>query len=315
MSYIDYYSVLGVARDASPEEVQRAFRKLARKYHPDVNKDPSAAERFKQVNEAYEVLKDSDKRGKYDRYGAAWRAVKEGREPPPDVAGFHFDFGDLGPEGVFSWGGPSGFSTFFDMLFGGLPRGGGMPRHVRGADHEGRLPLSLEEAAQGGVRQVTLADPTTGATRTIEVRIPAGVRAGQHVRLAGQGSTGRSGGAPGDLFLRVEMQPHPHLRLDGRDLHAVLEVTPWTAALGGEARLRTLDGEVSLRVPAGSSSGRKVRLRGKGFPDAKAGPGDLFAEIRIVVPPELTPVERELFEKLAAASDFTPQGRKGKATP
>jgi curved DNA-binding protein len=319
MKFIDYYALLGVPRTASQEEVQRSYRKLARKYHPDVNKDTEALQKFKEINEAYEVLKDPEKRGKYDKYGEYWKQAERGGGVPPGGMppgweGVTFDMGD-GTQG-FSFGGGEGFSSFFEMLFG-MPRRGGAPgggprgtRVARGHDAEGVLTLTLEEAAHGGQRALTLIDPATGQPRSTEVKVPAGVTTGGRIRLPGQGSGGMGGGPAGDLYLRVEILPHPRFRLDGRDLQVTLDVTPWDAALGGEARLPTLDGDVNVKVPRGSSSGRRIRLRGKGFPNPKGEPGDLYAEIRIVVPEDLTPEEEELFRKLSETSDFSPAGRR-----
>ena len=319
----DYYAVLGVPRAASQEEVTRAFRKLARKYHPDANKAPEALQKFKEINEAHEVLKDPDKRARYDKYGEYWKtAGQQGGPPPPGFEGFQFDLG--GPGGFNFGSGPEGFSSFFEMLFGGMSGAGGPSsarrgragaRAGRGQDIEGSVVLTLEEAARGVRREITLVDPSLGQQRSIDVKVPPGVTAGQRIRLAGQGGTGRGGGPAGDLFLRLEIQPHPAFRLEGRDLHAQLPVTPWDAALGGEARLFTLEGDVTVKVPPGSSSGRRIRLRGRGFPNPKGAPGDLYAEIRVVVPEELTPEEAELFRKLSETSDFTPSGRRARSPP
>ncbi len=316
MEFKDYYAILGISRDVSQEDIQKAYRKLARKYHPDTNKDPDAEERFKEVGEAYEVLKDPEKRAKYDRYGAAWKAAEQGHAPP-GFEGIRFDFGPRGMN-AFSSGETGEFDSFFDVLEhlfgGGQARGAGRGfgrmrgsgRPPQGRDHEARLPLTLEEAARGGKRRMTLTDPETGRARIFNVSIPRGVRSGQRIRLAGQGGQRMGGGRPGDLYLIVELQPHPDFRLEGRNLHRTLSVTPWAAALGGTVRMVTLDGTVRVKVPEGSSSGRKIRLRGKGFPGPE-GVGDLYAEIRIVVPERLSERERELFEKLAEASEFSPR--------
>ncbi|RMF88337.1 MAG: J domain-containing protein [Nitrospinota bacterium] len=312
MEFKDYYAILGVPRNASQEEIQRAFRKLARQYHPDVNKSPGAEEKFKEINEAYEVLKDPEKRAKYDRFGAAWKAASQGAPPPPGAEEFYFDF-DLGGEGGDFFRDLGGFSSFFEHLFGsgtrqrtrkGRTGTTGWEWVSRGADQEAPLSLTLEEAARGGRREVTLTDPATGMKRTLVVNIPPGIRPGQRIRLAGQGGKGTGGGPPGDLYLKVDILPHPHFRLEGRDLYTTLPVTPWEAALGGEASLPTLEGRVTVKIPPGSSSGRKIRLRGKGFPDGRGGAGDLYAEIKIVVPEQLSPRERELFEQLARVSRF-----------
>lgn len=316
MEYKDYYKSLGVARDSSKEEIQRAYRKLARKYHPDVNRSPEAEARFKEINEAYEVLKDKEKRTKYDRFGSAWKRAQQTGGPPPGFEEIFEQFRSSGPTIGFDVGGESGFSSFFEMLFGsemgGRPttaRWGGFAgstaSHPRGEDQEARILLTLTEAAHGGVRNVTLTD-SKGNRRSLKVRIPAGVRPGQKIRLPGQGGTG-AGGDRGDLYLNVELRPDPRFELRGNDLHTIVPITPWEAALGGQAKVPTLDGEVTVRIPAHSSSGRKIRLRGKGWPDTNRSNGDLLAELRIVVPESLTERERELLEKLAAVSAFRPR--------
>jgi curved DNA-binding protein len=316
MEFKDYYAVLGVGKNATPEEIQRAYRKLARQYHPDVNKAASAEEKFKEIGEAYEVLKDPEKRAKYDRYGAAWKAAQQGGgTPPPGYEDVWFDLGGIPDDFGFS-----GFSTFFEQLFGAGGRrgtgrrgpGAGAPgwqweRVAHGADQEARLPLTLEEAANGGQRDISLTDPTTGQAKTYVVQIPKGIRPGQRIRLAGRGGRGLGGGPAGDLYLHVEILPHPSFRLEGKDLHTTLQVTPWEAALGAEMTLPILGGAVHVKVPPASSSGRKIRLRGKGFPDARGDPGDLYAEIQIVVPKHLSVQEKKLFEELAKVSHFTPR--------
>jgi curved DNA-binding protein len=312
MEYKDYYAVLGVSQTASREEIQRAFHKLARQYHPDVNKEPGAEEKFKEINEAYEVLKDPDKRAKYDRYGTAWRASQErGGTPPPGYEDVWVDLsGETGE--VFT-----GFSRFFDQLFGAAgQRGGAWGRRragartpqwewvTRGADHEASLTLTLEDAARGGQQEISLREAATGQTKTYTVTIPKGIRPGQRIRLAGQGEPGSGGAPPGDLFLLVQLRPHPTLRLEGKDLYTTLPLTPWEAALGTEVRLATLDGTVNVTVPRGSSSGRRLRLRGKGFPDPRNGPGDLYAEIAIVVPEQPSAQEQQVYAELAKVSPF-----------
>lgn len=313
MEFKDYYAVLGVARDASQDDIQRAYRKLARQYHPDINKEAGAEDKFKEIGEAYEVLKDPDKRAKYDRYGTAWKAAQQqGGAPPPGYEDVWFDLRDV-PEGAF--GGFSGFSDFFEQLFGAgarrrgtraRPEAGGQRWSwvMPGADHEARLALSLQELARGGPREVSLTDPESGISKTYTVTIPKGIRPGQRIRLAGQGAAGAGGAAAGDLYLLVELIPHPTLRLEGNDLYTTLPVTPWEAALGAEITLQTLDGAVRVKVPPGSSSGRKIRLRGKGLPQTRGAPGDLYAEIRIVVPTALSKEERQAFETLARVSSF-----------
>jgi len=320
LDYKDYYATLGVKKDASQEEIQKAYRKLARKLHPDVNKDPQSEVKFKEIGEAYEVLKDPDKRKKYDQFGVDWKRAQQTGAPPPGWEGVHFDFGggqgfegfDFGGMG----GGEGGFSSFFEMLFGGGAPGrrgarrggfGGAFGAGAGADAEAQISLTLEEAVRGGTREITLADPSTGQRRTLSVRIPEGIRPGQKIRLAGQGQPGIDGGQAGDLLLKVEILPDSRFRIEGSDIHTTVPVTPWEAALGGEAEVETPTGRLRVKIPPGSSSGRKIRLRGKGL--AKAGGakgerGDLLAEIRVVVPETLTERERELFEELAEASSF-----------
>jgi curved DNA-binding protein len=343
LDYKDYYATLKVKKDASQDEIQKAYRKLARKFHPDVNKNSDAELKFKEIGEAYEVLKDPDKRKKYDQFGAAWKHAQSGGGAPPDWQGGGFDFGGFdfrdfasGAGGRAGGGDPQGFSSFFEMLFGGAGRGGRAggvrwadarsaagspfgggasaggrgsnfgesPFGIRGgADAEATLQLTLEEAMRGGTREISYNDPTTGERRTISVKIPAGVRSGQRIRLAGRGMAGEDGGQPGDLFLRIEVLPDPRFRLEGADIYTPLNVTPWQAALGGEAHVETPDGGVRVRVPAGSSSGRKIRLRGRGLKRQNGERGDLYAEIRIVVPEQLSERERRLYEELAAISE------------
>jgi curved DNA-binding protein len=320
VDFKDYYQILGVARDASQDEIQKAYRKLARKYHPDVNKEPGAETRFKELNEAAEVLKDPEKRAKYDRFGSAWNARQQGGSPPPGFEQFDFDFGGI-PFGGFEPGNAQGFSNFFEMLFGSGARSGpggpfrsarGRPGRrpadwsERGADQEASITLTLEQAARGGRQEISV-DGTRGERRGYAVQIPPGIRPGKRIRLAKRGEPGSGGGEAGDLYLRVELAPHPRFRLEGDDLHTHLLVTPWEAALGGDVRLRTLDGEVTVRVPPGSSSGRRIRLRGRGFPRGEGEAGDLYAEIRVAVPEQLGPRERELYEELSRVSSFDPR--------
>jgi curved DNA-binding protein len=311
MEYIDYYATLGVPKTASKEEIARAYRKLARKYHPDVNKAAGAEERFKQISEAYEVLKDSEKRARYDRYGAAWQAARRGETGPGDE--FHFEFDGPEADQYGSFFGESGFSSFFEHLFGA---GAGSGRRwsffgdegppLVGADHQAVLSLTLEEAYRGGRREIRLEDPATGQARTFAVNLPAGVRSGQRIRLAGQGARSGAGGSAGDLYLNVRLLPHPDFRLEGLDLHTTLEIPPWVAVLGGKAQLKTLERSVSIKVPPNSSSGRRIRLRGRGFPGSGGQRGDLYAQISIVVPGHLSADQRALFEKLAAMADAAP---------
>ena len=310
VEYRDYYGTLGVEKNASQADIQRAYRKLARKFHPDINKDAGAEARFKQIGEAYEVLKDAEKRAKYDQYGSAWKNAQRTGAPPPGWEGV--DFGGQGPGGGFDFGGsgPSGFSSFFEMLFGGGgpfagAAGGGFPgggraqqAPRRGGDQESQIAVTLEELSQGGKRQLTLTDPGNGRSETLEVTIPKGLRPGQKIRLAGKGGRGMMGGTPGDLLLQINLEPHSHFKVEGDDLVGPVEVSPSTAALGGEASVRTLDGDTRIKLPPGSSSGRRIRLRGKGLPRAGGERGDQFVEVKIVVPRELTDEQRRLFEEL-----------------
>ena len=316
----DFYDDLGVSRTATADEIQRAYRKLARTYHPDVNKDPSAEERFKEVSEAYDVLSDPDTRAKYDRFGPQFRQVPDGVDPDvwaagpgagPRGAGRARRPGGAGPAGFDGWttvsgddifdGGDVDLDDFFGGIFSRRRRG-----PVRGADQEVEIELSLEDAYAGGRRRITL--PGSDGPRSFEVDIPPGVTPGQRIRLAGQGAQGDAGS--GDLYLVVTIAPHPRFRLDGRDITVDLAVTPWEAALGARVPVDTPGGEAKVAVPAGSSSGRRLRLRGKGFPNPKGKPGDLYAEVKVMVPRKLEDRERELFEELARVSDFDPRKRR-----
>ncbi len=322
LKFKDYYETLGVARGASEDELKKAFRKLARKYHPDVAKDKKEAEeKFKAVNEAYEVLSDPEKRQKYDTLGEHWR---EGAPPPPQYRGGFpggFGGGEDGPDmGSFEFGG-TGFSDFFETYFSGRQGGfSGTRRRAtrhgegfaqRGQDVEADLLVPLEEALHGVVRQVTLRRPAEPGqderTNTYQVRIPAGVREGQRIRLGGQGEPGFGGASPGDLYLRVRLARHPDFSVQEADLHYDLELAPWEAALGVQAKIPALDGTTSLRVPAGTGSGSQLRLRGLGLPREGGGRGDLYATVKIMVPTSLTSEERALWEQLAAKSSFNPR--------
>ena len=300
VGYRDYFEVLGVPRGASDEEIRSAYRKLAREYHPDVNKDPGAEDRFKEVSEAYEVLRDPEKREKYDRLGASWKAG----EDVGGASGFGGGFGGGDGQG-FADG--AGFSDFFESFFGGR-RGGSQGFEgfsMRGGDQEATIEVTLEQAARGGKQKISLADG-----RDFEVQIPPGVRDGQKIRLAGQGGDGASGGPAGDLYLRVRIKPHPRFRREDDDLVVEISVAPWEAALGATVPVPTLNGSAKVKVPAASSSGRRLRLRGEGMPGSGGRKGDLYASVRIVVPRVLEKRERELFEELAAVSRFDPrQGR------
>ncbi|MFJ9376136.1 DnaJ C-terminal domain-containing protein [Streptomyces sp. NPDC101455] len=306
----DFYEVLGVSRTSDRDEIQRAYRTLARKYHPDVNKDPQAEERFKEINEAFGVLSDPEQRARYDRFGEDFRRVPEDWEERV-AAGAGAGNGSRratggGPRVRYSTAGFGGEGVDVEDLFGSLFGGAGRMR-VPGADQEAELPLTVEEAYRGGRRTVTLAGPN--GQRRYQVDVPPGTVDGQRIRLAGEGGRGSADDAPaGDLYLRVRIQPHPEFRLDGRDVHVRLPVTPWEAALGATVPVRTPSGDTAkVTVPAGSSSGRRLRLRGEGMPGPRGEDGDLYAELRIMVPPRPSDRERELLEELAAVSSFDPR--------
>ena len=317
----DFYEVLGVSRDASPEEIQRAYRKLARTYHPDVNKDPGAEARFQEIAEAYDVLSDPDTRRRYDAFGHDFRQVPEDVDPETWArAGASASGRGRGRAGAGA--GPRVWSTggfgdegvdvedLFGDLFGGMGGFGAGRRgwgSIPGADQEVVLEVSVEEAYHGGRRWLSISGPA--GPRSIEVDIPAGVTDGQRIRLGGQGGQGTGGAPPGDLYLVVRIAPHPRYRVEGRNLYVDLPLAPWEAALGTSVVVDTPGGEAKVRVPPGTSSGRRLRLRGRGLPNPRGQPGDLFAEVRIVVPPRLSDRERELFEELARASTFDPRRR------
>jgi len=303
----DYYEVLGVPRTANAEQLQEAYRRLARTYHPDVNKDPEAEERFKEINEAYRVLSDPETRARYDRFGPDFRRIPEGAEEAA-TAGRAGGAGGAGTRGFGFTGGFGDVDVDLEDLFGDLFGARRTRRPVAGADQEVELELTVEEAYSGGRRWVRLAGPD--GQRSYEVTIPPGVIDGQRIRLAGQGGRGVGGGPAGDLYLVVRIAPSSRYRLEGRDLYVKVAVSPWEAALGATVPVDTPGGELKVRIPPGSSSGRRVRLSGKGMPNPRGGAGDLYVEVRIVVPKRLRRRERELFEELARVSTFDPRSRK-----
>ncbi|RRO17664.1 J domain-containing protein [Saccharopolyspora rhizosphaerae] len=297
----DYYEVLGVSRNASSDEVQQAYRRLARRYHPDINSDPEAEERFKEINEAYSVLSDPETRKRYDRFGPDFRSIPEGYEEWVGAGqGAGRGRGRAGVRVEEGFGGID-FEDLFGSLFGARGAAGPIP----GADQEAELELTVEEAYHGGKRQITLPGPS--GSRSFEVTIPRGVVEGQRIRVPGQGARGGGNLRAGDLYLVVRLAPHSRYRVSGRDIYVDLPVAPWEAALGATVALATPGGEVKVRVPPGSSSGRRLRLHGEGMPSPRGSPGDLYAEVRIAVPPKPTNRERELFEQLAAESTFDPR--------
>lgn len=335
IEFKDYYTILGVPRDASEADIKKAFHNLARQYHPDVAKDKRGAEeKFKEINEAYEVLGDPEKRRRYDELGSRWQAGQT--YGAPDEGGGS-PWGEAGPEGYeFHFGG-TGFSDFFERFFGGaaqqgrgFPRSfdfetgetpfsqrrpGGRrrtPRPVEGDDLSGDLMVTLEEALKGATREVTVrfVEPEGGepAARTYRARIPRGIQDGQTIRLAGAGRPGANGGPAGDLLLRARFARHPDFRPEGSDLYCELDLAPWEAVLGGSVTLRTLERPVSLRVPAGTQAGQRFRLRGHGLPaGAGAARGDLYAVVRIQTPERCSAEERELWTRLANLSSFDPR--------
>jgi len=347
VQYKDYYEILGVPRTASDAEIKKAFRKLAREYHPDVAKNKKQAEeKFKEINEAYEVLGDSAKRKKYDELGPNWRAGADFR-PPPGWESFSGGrlFTGRGPRGEeyeFHFGG-TGFSDFFEQLFGsmggrggpGFGRGGPMAEEdfatERGRDIEGDIMVTLEEAMRGSVRSVSVrrgvpcehcggtgqrarhvcnvcgGTGQVAKTETYQVKIPAGVTEGQRLRVAGRGEAGMGGGAAGDLFLRVRLAKHPDFEVSDQNLIYEAEVAPWEAVLGAEISVPTLNGRVNIRIPPGIQSGQKLRVRGRGLPQRGGGNGDLIIQTRIEVPNRVTDSERQLWEQLAKESRFNPR--------
>ncbi|HUG99755.1 MAG TPA: DnaJ C-terminal domain-containing protein [Gammaproteobacteria bacterium] len=319
MDFKDYYATLGVARDASADDIKRAYRKLARKYHPDVSKEADAEARFKEVGEAYEVLKDPEKRTAYDQLGANWQAGQEFRPPPGGPGGarhFHYSTSGAGGEQF------EGFSDFFEALFGQGRAPGGMggaargPQGfryrqagpTRGEDNHARIQIPLEDAFRGASRTLELRNPD-GGQRSIRVAIPRGVTERQRIRLAGQGAPGMNGGQAGDLFMEVAFEPHPVFEADGRNILVTLPVTPWEAALGETVGVPTLGGRVDLKIPAGSQSGRRLRLKGRGLPGSPAG--DQIVTLRIETPPAASDDARKFYEEMRVRLPFNPRGNMG----
>ncbi len=315
MEFKDYYQILGVKREATAEEIKKSFRKLARKYHPDVSKEKDAELRMQEINEAYTVLSDPERRAAYDQVGSGYRPGQEFRPPPDWDAGFEFSSRGFSP------GEAAEFSDFFSQLFGGMgaPGAGAFRTHrgtgsysPRGEDHHAKVVLDIEDAFHGATRQISLRVPkldgqghVTLESRTLNVRIPVGVRAGQVIRLAGQGAPGFNGAPAGDLLLEVHFRPHDRLRAEGRDLHLDLPIAPWEAALGAVVSVDLPSGRLKVRVPAGAQSGGSLRVRGKGIPGSP--PGDLILTLTVVLPPADTPKARELYETMARDLAFDPR--------
>jgi len=323
VQFKDYYEILGVSRDATKDELQRAYRKLARKFHPDLNKEAGSEEKFKEINEAYEVLKDPAKREKYDQFGSNWQQGDNFQPPPGWQHRSDFSRGQQGPEEAFFRGSDGGeYSDFFEALFGGrfqenvqgAPGGRPFSINRRGSDHEAVLRIPLEEAFRGGTKTITMQSTEPGLDgnhssreKRYDVKIPPGIMPGQKIRLSGQGGKGSGSGGSGDLYLKVEIEPHPRFRPEGHDLYTELAITPWEAALGAQIDIQTLDETVTLKVPSGTQSGQKLRLRAKGMPKPKGLRGDLYAVMKIKVPKKLSKKERQLFEELSKVSSFNPR--------
>ncbi|MBI9078647.1 MAG: DnaJ domain-containing protein [Pseudodesulfovibrio sp.] len=312
MEYKDYYKLLGVSRSSSKEDIAKAFKKLARKFHPDLNpNDKGAEDKFKEINEAYEVLKDAKKRKLYDQFGSNWEHGQN-FQPPPGYENMQFGGG----------GGGGGFSDFFETAFGGgrggsfrggFGGGGYQQRPRRGSDSEATYELTLDEAFKGGSKSVTLQEQTAGpdgfprmTTKTLEIKVPVGIKDGQKIRLAGQGNPGMAGGAKGDLYLKIKLMPHSLFKVSDSDIILDLPLAPWEAALGVTLRIPTLDGAVEMKIPPGIGSGKKLRIKNKGL-GSGAKRGDQFVRIMIQAPDRISSDERRLWEELQEKSEFNPR--------
>ena len=342
MEYKDYYQIMGVKRDATQDEIKRAYRKLARKYHPDVSKEADAEQRFKEVGEAYEVLKDPEKRAAYDQLGANWKAGQDFNAPPDWDAGFEFNGG--GYTGGFGTddrqGHPfdnvdaSAYSDFFESLFGqGFQQAG--PRsqsyqqrdyqqqggfQAKGSDHHAKILIDLEDAMTGATRSISLRVPEVDASshlttkqRVLKINIPKGIKQGQHIRLSGQGNPGMGQGEAGDLYLEIEFNPHSIYRVEGRDVYLDLPVAPWEAALGAKVKAPTPAGAVDLTIKPGSSNGSKMRLKGRGIPASASNnnAGDLYVILQVALPPANTDSEKAAYEKMQQSFSYNPRAKLG----
>ncbi|MEM6462242.1 MAG: DnaJ C-terminal domain-containing protein [Pseudomonadota bacterium] len=315
MNFKDYYEILGLERSATQDEVKRAYRKLARKYHPDVNKEPGAEDRFKEAGEAYEVLKDPEKRAAYDQLGANWKAGQDFQAPPDWNEGFEFSGGG------FTDANETGFSDFFETLFGRARASGGQHRsghgfHAHGQDHYARITIDLQDSYEGAARTISLQAPEVDSaghvslkTRSIRVSIPKGVTEGKHIRLAGQGTPGVGQGKPGDLYLEIAFREDGRFSAEGKDVYFDLPITPWEAAMGGKVKAPTPTGVVELTIPQNAHAGQKLRLKGRGLPANP--PGDLYAVLQIAVPPAKTDEDRKLYEQMARQMNFDPRSKLG----
>lgn len=310
MQYKDYYKIMGVPKTATQDEIKRSYRKLARKFHPDVSKEADAEARFKELGEAYEVLKDKEKRAAYDNLGSDWKAGQEFRPPPGWNRGQAGGFRQSTGPGASQ----TDFSDFFEEIFGRAQAGrhssSHQEFHMQGEDRHARILIDIEDSYQGVTRQLSLQIPEItpegymqNRERTLSVKIPKGIREGQQIRLAGQGSPGIGSGAAGDLYLEVAFKPHPRYRASGKDIYVDVPVMPWEAALGGSVKVATPSGEVNLKIPAGSQSGKTLRLKGGGLPGKSVG--DFYAVLKLVNPPVNTEKARAAFEQLRDALEVT----------
>ncbi|MGZ8164833.1 MAG: DnaJ C-terminal domain-containing protein [Methylobacter sp.] len=312
MQYKDYYKIMGLSRDATQDQIKRAYRKLARKYHPDVSKEKNAEERFKEVGEAYEVLKDPEKRAAYDQLGANWKAGQDFRPPPNWNEGFEFRGGG------FTGGDAGEYSDFFEQLFGragfGFGTAGGQRHgfHARGQDSHAKIHIDLEDSFRGATRSITLSAPEMDPQghvytkqRTLNVKLPKGIKPGQHIKLAGQGNPGSGRGQPGDLILEIEFNKHPFFRVSDMDIYLDLPVAPWEAALGARVKVPTPEGVVDLKIPPNSQQGSKLRLKGRGLPGKT--PGDFFVVLQIVLPPARTEESKAIYLAMQKELDFNPR--------
>lgn len=334
MEYKDYYQIMGIERSATQDEIKRAYRKLARKYHPDVSKEPDAEKRFKEVGEAYEVLKDPEKRAAYDQLGSNWKAGQDFNAPPDWDAGFEFRGGDFTGAGGSQFHGFGNtengtFSDFFESLFGrGFQQAGARTRggfqqhdfHQAGNDHHAKILIDLEDAMHGATRSISLRVPdvdhsghVTTKERVLKVNIPKGIKQGQHIRLSGQGNPGIGQGKAGDLYLEIEFNPHSIYRVDGRDVYLDLPVTPWEAALGANVKVPTPGGPVDLKIKPGSANGNKMRLKGRGIPasSGNTSTGDLYVILQVAIPPANTESEKAAYEKMKQTFRFNPRAKLG----
>lgn len=311
MQFKDYYQILGVDKTATADEIKKSYRKLARKYHPDVSKEADAEKKMKEVNEANEVLSDPEKRAAYDQVGKGYRPGQDFQPPPNWDAGFEFSGGG------FSGADMGDTSDFFANLFGQAGRGRRHSQYqARGEDRHAKIVIELQDAYDGATRTITLQAPTTDAQgrvytkeHAINVRVPKGVKAGQHIRLSGQGSPGIGGGTAGDLYLEIQFKPDARFRTEGRDVFQTVPVTPWEAALGASIEVATPSGSVQVKVPANSQTGRKLRLKARGIPGDPAG--DLYLLLEVVLPPANTEAARQLYETMARELAFNPRTKMG----